>query len=68
VQWLNAYNDKIRKEVGAELLKNNNSRLGYEWMLERTMPLLSDGRRNEGCTMTAIALIVVTVTVNFLSV
>ncbi|VVC30469.1 Hypothetical protein CINCED_3A013194 [Cinara cedri] len=55
VRWLNAYNDKIRKEVGAELLKNNRSRLGYEWMMARTHPVFSDGRRNNGRYLAIVA-------------
>jgi hypothetical protein len=68
VQWLNAYNIKIRKMVGDELLKDNSSRLGFEWMMDRTMPLFSDGRRNEVCILVTAALIVAIVTINSLTV
>jgi len=61
VRWLNAYNEKIRKMVGTELQKTNNSQLGYEWMMDRTMPLFSDGRRNEVCTLAALLVAVAAV-------
>lgn len=60
IQWLNEYNTMIRKEVGTELLKNNNSQLGYEWMMERTEQRPSDGYRNESSVMLAAALLLVT--------
>lgn len=60
IQWLNEYNTMIRKEVGDELLKNNNSQLGYEWMMERTEQRTSNGHRNESSVMVTATLLLVT--------
>lgn len=60
VKWLNEYNEKIRKEVGTELLKNNKTTLGYDWMMARTHPVSSNGRQNEGCLVVVSTILLVT--------
>ena len=66
IDWLNAYHERVEKEVGEEILQKNGKTAAYEWVIERTRPMSISAAQNISAHLsTYLAFFIITVLVVF---